>query len=246
MNRPLAVLACALASAAPSFARAQVPPPPVPPGAESPPLGPPGEAAPGPAPQELPPPPSAEAPPAEPPGAASGPVPDGQWVRTEQYGWVWMPYGDAYTSLPPGGSGEPLEYVYEPSYGWAWVPAPWIWGAGPWPSFGDRGPSRFAWYERGWWRTPSRWRYRAGPEPEGHPMRGPEGEARAGRGVPELEGERRGEAPEGGMRHGRGGEGHEGHEGGLGSGAERGPRAGPGARGQRGEGGERGRGREGR
>jgi hypothetical protein len=101
-----------------------------------------------------------------------GYLPDGQWVQTQQYGWVWMPYSDAYAYLPPGGVGEPLEYVFYPSVGWAWVSAPWMWGYGPAPAFGRRGPDRFAWYEHGWWREPRRWSYRPAPEPERHAARG--------------------------------------------------------------------------
>jgi hypothetical protein len=42
-------------------------------------------------------------------------VPAGQWVYTQQYGWVWMPYGDAYSYVPPDGQGQPYEYVvYSP------------------------------------------------------------------------------------------------------------------------------------
>jgi hypothetical protein len=48
----------------------------------------------------------------------------GQWVYTQQYGWVWIPYGDNYTDVPATGSGEPYEYVYYPAYGWCWVDAP--------------------------------------------------------------------------------------------------------------------------
>ncbi|HEX9401939.1 MAG TPA: hypothetical protein VF912_17650 [Anaeromyxobacter sp.] len=112
---------------------------------------------------------AAVAPPAPPPDAAplpppsAGGVPDGQWVYTQQYGWVWMTYDDAFTYVPPGGAGEPLEYLYEPTYGWTWVVSPWVWGIGPWPYFGRRGPSPFAWYRHGWWRSPSRWRYRPAP-----------------------------------------------------------------------------------
>src|ERR1700758_4784488 len=40
----------------------------------------------------------------------------GQWVRTEQYGWVWMPYGQQYTYEPSDESATPYEYVYRPSY----------------------------------------------------------------------------------------------------------------------------------
>jgi hypothetical protein len=86
-------------------------------------------------------------------------VPAGQWVYTEQYGWVWMPYGDSYSYVPPDGQGEPYEYVYYPSSGWTWVGAPWIWGYGAWPYFGVYGPGRFGWYSHGWWRTPGRWHF---------------------------------------------------------------------------------------
>jgi len=86
-------------------------------------------------------------------------TPAGQWVYTQQYGWVWMPYGDEYTSVPPDGYGEPYEYVYYTAYGWTWVDAPWVWGIGPWPYFGVYGPSLFGWYGHGWWRSPWRWHY---------------------------------------------------------------------------------------
>ena len=122
------------------------------------------------APQEAPP---SEAPPAAPaqpplPPAQPGAVDEqqaaaGQWVYTQQYGWVWMPYDDAYSYAPSSGEGEPYEYVYYPSYGWTWVVAPWVWGWGPWPSFGVWGPWRFAWYGHGWWRSPWRWHFRPGP-----------------------------------------------------------------------------------
>lgn len=87
-------------------------------------------------------------------------VPPGQWVYTQQYGWIWMPHGDAYTHAPASGWGEPSAYVYVPAYStWTWVAAPWVWGYGPWPVFGVFGPSRFAWYGHGWWRSPARWHY---------------------------------------------------------------------------------------
>lgn len=86
----------------------------------------------------------------------------GQWVYTQQYGWVWMPYGDTYSYVPPSGEGEPYEYVYYPDYGWTWIGAPWVWGLGPWPYFGLWGPGRFGWYTHGWWRTPALWHYRLG------------------------------------------------------------------------------------
>jgi hypothetical protein len=73
----------------------------------------------------------------------------GQWVHTQQYGWVWMPYGDAYTYLPPDG-GDPNMYVYYPTIGWCWVIAPWLWGWGPMPYFGHWGWSRFGWFGHGY------------------------------------------------------------------------------------------------
>ena len=44
-------------------------------------------------------------------------APAGQWVYTSQYGWVWMPHGDAYTYLPATGA-TPNMYVYYPAVGW--------------------------------------------------------------------------------------------------------------------------------
>lgn len=105
------------------------------------------------------------APPSEPPAppvdqqTASPTDSTGQWVYTQQYGWVWAPYGDTYSYVPPDGAGEPYEYVYYPSYGWTWLVAPWVWGIGPWPYFGIFGPSHFGWFHHGWWRTPGRWHF---------------------------------------------------------------------------------------
>src|SRR5450631_4408355 len=67
------------------------------------------------APSSPPPPPPAALPkpPADQPqgSAQQKPAADGQWVYTQQYGWVWMPYGDKYTHVPPDGS-TPNMYVY--------------------------------------------------------------------------------------------------------------------------------------
>ncbi len=138
-----------------------------------------------------------------PPGMAG--LPDGQWVQTQEYGWVWMPYSDAYTYVPPEGAGEPLEYVYYPSNGWVWVAAPWVWGVGPMPVFGRRGPRHFAWYQHGWWREPRRWSYRPAPEPERRAARGIRnapvirpGEPRGAR--PSAQGRRGGEGARGAPR----------------------------------------------
>jgi hypothetical protein len=112
------------------------------------------------APREAPPtPPDPVPPPSEqpPPGAHPNAAPPGGWVYTQQYGWVWMPYGDAYWYVPPNGYGQPYQYIYYPTGGWVWVAAPWIWGIGPWPWFGVVRPARFGWYAFGWWRVPWRW-----------------------------------------------------------------------------------------
>jgi outer membrane lipoprotein SlyB len=111
-----------------------------------------------PAPGEPPPPPSAVPPPpamAAPstPTAPPAAVPSGQWTYTQQYGWIWMPYGGVYTFTPDYENGDPYMYVYYPRHGWVWVAAPWLWGWGPRPYFGPAGPSHFAWYGRGWGRT---------------------------------------------------------------------------------------------
>ena len=104
-------------------------------------------------------PPATPAPPVQHRTPATASSAQGQWVYTQQYGWVWMPYGETYTYVPPDGYGEPYEYVYYPPYGWTWLAAPWVWGWGPWPYFGAYGAIRFAWYAHGWWRSPWRWHF---------------------------------------------------------------------------------------
>lgn len=110
-----------------------------------------------------------ESPPPQAPAAAPQPdqgtarqAPPGQWVYTEQYGWVFMPYADAYTYVPPDAGGEPSMYVYYPAAGWTWVAAPWVWGWGPGPFFGAYGPWRFGWYRHGPWPYAG---HRWGPAP---------------------------------------------------------------------------------
>src|SRR5262245_53392085 len=77
-----------------------------------------------PAPSNVPPPPPTETPgpPTNQPPPAVHAAPQGQWVYTEQYGWVWMPYGNSYTYVPTDGSA-PNMYVYYPAVGWSWVVA---------------------------------------------------------------------------------------------------------------------------
>src|SRR5512143_507936 len=73
------------------------------------PAQPPPSAEPGaPPPSQAPSPPFAD----EPRTAPLAQAPAGQWIYTQQYGWVWMPYGDDYTYVPPDGYGEPYAYVY--------------------------------------------------------------------------------------------------------------------------------------
>src|SRR4029077_1075561 len=120
-----------------------------------------------PAPAEAPPAPPAQvpAPPQQPIESASPqatqPAPEmaqpaptataqGQWVYTQQYGWVWMPYGSQYTYTPAQTGVYPSEYVYSPSYGWSWVVAPWVFGWGITPYFGVYGASHFGWYNHYW------------------------------------------------------------------------------------------------
>ena len=96
--------------------------------------------------QETPPtPPPSAAPSAEPPPppAAVQAAPDGQWVFTNQYGWVFMPYAETYTYVPA--AGDALAYVYGPAFGWRWLSAPWVFGLGPRPFWGPRGDARFVW-----------------------------------------------------------------------------------------------------
>jgi hypothetical protein len=121
------------------------------------------------APTEAPPPPApaAEAPPTQPapapavppPAAAPQPagVPAGQWVETQQYGWLWIPYGQQYTYVPADPQVFPDQYVYYPAYGWRWVISPWVYGYGPQPYWGVRGVRVFAWYAHPWFRVGGYW-----------------------------------------------------------------------------------------
>lgn len=94
---------------------------------------PPLPSAPPPPPKELPPPPSG-------PSAA----PDGQWIYTSQYGWVWMPHASDYVA-PSSPGAPPYGYVYYPRVGWTWVSAPWVIGWGPVPHF-THAASHFHWF----------------------------------------------------------------------------------------------------
>jgi hypothetical protein len=89
--------------------------------------------------------------PAAPPAPSPSPA-AGQWVYTNQYGWIWMPYSRDYTYVAPDG-GMAYEYAYYPSAGWRWIYAPWILGWGPSPFWGRLGPVRFSWYAHPWFRV---------------------------------------------------------------------------------------------
>ena len=76
----------------------------------------------------------------------------GQWVYTDQYGWVWIPYSREYTYV--GTEGYPYSYCYYPSYGWMWLYSPWVFGWGPGPYWGVYGRGYFAWYSHPWFARP--------------------------------------------------------------------------------------------
>lgn len=120
---------------------------PAPPAQEAPP--PPAQAEPPtPTPKNPPPPPPRErpAPPTTAPGTDAARDRDGgQWVYTDQHGWVWMPYGEDCIHESDGG-GPPHMYLYVQDAGWCWVLAPWLWGWGPQPWFGPLGWRGYVWW----------------------------------------------------------------------------------------------------
>jgi len=88
--------------------------------------------------------PAAPAPTPLPPAQAAAPqplpaeaAPQGQWVNTAEYGWIWIPAGAMSYDV----GNEPYVYLYTPTYGWTWYASPWGWGpyaygpwvSGPWP-----------------------------------------------------------------------------------------------------------------
>jgi len=110
----------------------------------------PGSASPPPtaAPEEPPPPP--EQTPGAPAAQAQASPPAGQWVYTQQYGWLWMPQDDRYTFWSDYEYGDPYMYVYYPRIGWTWVAAPWLWGWGPVPWFGPGAGVYYHWAGNDW------------------------------------------------------------------------------------------------
>lgn len=96
-------------------------------------------------------------------------MPAGQWGYTQQYGWLWMPYDQAYTYVVDDAA-LAYQYAYYPSYGWTWILAPWILGFGSVPYWGVLGPGHFAWYARPWFRLGTghlRPSWGGGPGPRG-------------------------------------------------------------------------------
>jgi hypothetical protein len=91
---------------------------------------------------------SSEPEPAPPVETQEAPSPDGQWVYTNQYGWVFMPYAQSYTYVPA--TGYPFAFAYGPHWGWRWLSAPWVIGVGPAPYWGPRGAVMFAWRAHPW------------------------------------------------------------------------------------------------
>lgn len=57
----------------------------------------------------------------------------GRWIYTEQYGWLYLPYGDQYVVQAGGAEASAYVYAYYPEQGWTWLPAPWVAGVGPYP-----------------------------------------------------------------------------------------------------------------
>lgn len=123
-----------------------------------------------PQPQTAPPAPPASPPAAAPQGApqvqaqAAPPSSNGQWIYTQQYGWIYSPYGDQYVYTPEETTGAvyPSAYVYAPTYGWTWLAAPWVWGWGPRVYFGIGGPRYYHWYGHGFYHRGGRY-YARGP-----------------------------------------------------------------------------------
>jgi uncharacterized membrane protein YgcG len=83
--------------------------------------------------------------------AQAAPAPaTGQWVWSEEYGWIWVPNGATTYAV----GGDPYVYIYTPVYGWTWYASPWGWGPyyyGVWAHrpWGWR-YAPHVWYGRGW------------------------------------------------------------------------------------------------
>lgn len=76
---------------------------------------------------------------------------NGQWVFTQQYGWVYAPYEQQYTYVTDDVSTAWM-FMYRPVVGWSWLGAPWVIATGPRPFWGNWGPYRYAYYANPWFR----------------------------------------------------------------------------------------------
>ena len=93
--------------------------------------------------------------------ASAVPMPSGQWVFTQEYGWLWTAYEQMYAQVVEntarrfGYSAVAYQCAYHPAFGWRWVVAPWILRFGAVPYWGALGPERFTWYVHPWFRIAS-------------------------------------------------------------------------------------------
>jgi len=72
----------------------------------------------------------------------------GQWVYTDQYGWLWIPEGSTTVYVQE----QPYVYLYTPTYGWTWYGSPWGPGRyyyGPWVHHAWGAPR--VWHRGGWY-----------------------------------------------------------------------------------------------
>lgn len=84
---------------------------------------------------------------APPPGVPAVPA-QGQWVYTDQYGWIWVPEGATTVYVQE----QPYVYLYTPVYGWTWYGSPWGPGRyyyGPWVHHVWGAPR--VWHRGGWY-----------------------------------------------------------------------------------------------
>lgn len=93
--------------------------------------------------------------------------PEGQWVYTADYGWIWVPSNVSTSEV----EGVPYVYLWTRSYGWTWYVSPW--GPGPY-RYGVW--VRHPWHPVGWhggWVAHPRVVVRIGghPHPVGHAHR---------------------------------------------------------------------------
>ena len=81
------------------------------------------------------------------PGVPAVPA-QGQWVYTDQYGWIWVPEGSTTVYVQE----QPYVYLYTPTYGWTWYGSPWGPGRyyyGPWVHHVWGAPR--VWHRGGWY-----------------------------------------------------------------------------------------------